>query len=619
MLSAFLLKISVTQLTTLPGDEPWKPPIGIPVPSFGINETYRMYDDPNARNESLTYYPSDSGGFYTHYVDMKDPNATDDGVPSGYGTKAHPCTRIPYNLPSGSIVEVHNEVRWSGPSGEVRIDGAGTASMPVFIRGVNMPRTERSLEVGYYGNAKYIIIEGMSFGNFRCDFYGTDFGASAIVAYENNDRDIQNIVIYNNLIHDHGDWDYEGSEDHDKGGIFIQNRASNIWVLENTVYHCEGTGIGIGPQPQNFHVDDPEIPHHIYIGRNLIYENYQTGLWSKTSRDAIFSQNVAWGHRANAGSSQGGGIGFQYDPKRLWLLFNRLYDNSLGVDTGDNYLGGSEEIYIIGNLIYNCTTEGRGGGTGGGDGMQINGRQDVNVLLNNIYNCPNNGIYNKYYPATLNIFNNIIARCPTVVDFLTAAQTTPDKSTFDYNLLDGTGNIKWNTTYISIGAFIAGTDQGDNCIEADPMFVNPANGDFRLQDASPVNSMEESPKVQVVIDRFRQLYGIDLREDIEGKERTLYDTADLNPQPEDTPSSDTSQNELEQSGSEETDTSASSEENTPQLQEIKTGSEADTSGNTEHKTTGIRNRSDTHRKIFQNFERIYENNNRSLFQKEHFE
>jgi len=40
----------------------WDPPIGIPKPSFGIEETYRMYDDPANRNPELTYHQNAEGG-----------------------------------------------------------------------------------------------------------------------------------------------------------------------------------------------------------------------------------------------------------------------------------------------------------------------------------------------------------------------------------------------------------------------------------------------------------------------------------------------------------------------------------------------------------------------------
>ena len=47
----------------------WEAPIGIPVPEFGIEESYRMYDNVSNRNPALTYVENSEGGFYTHYVD----------------------------------------------------------------------------------------------------------------------------------------------------------------------------------------------------------------------------------------------------------------------------------------------------------------------------------------------------------------------------------------------------------------------------------------------------------------------------------------------------------------------------------------------------------------------
>ena len=44
----------------------WVPPIGIPRPEFGIEETYRMYDNVLNRNSALTYTQNAEGGFYTH-------------------------------------------------------------------------------------------------------------------------------------------------------------------------------------------------------------------------------------------------------------------------------------------------------------------------------------------------------------------------------------------------------------------------------------------------------------------------------------------------------------------------------------------------------------------------
>src|SRR4030042_6434259 len=114
MTTFLLLLITVAHTNTLAVTETWPPPIGIPVPSFGIEETYRMYDEESSRNESLTYYASDSGGYFTHYIDSTDPNATDS---SQYGSIATPRFTVPRDLPAGSIVEIHNGANANGWGG----------------------------------------------------------------------------------------------------------------------------------------------------------------------------------------------------------------------------------------------------------------------------------------------------------------------------------------------------------------------------------------------------------------------------------------------------------------------------------------------------------------------
>src|SRR4030042_642005 len=100
----------------------WTRPIGIPNPTFGINETYRMYDEESARNESLTYQASASGGYFTHYIDNTDPAATDDSNP--YGSIAVPRLTVPRDLPAGSIAEINNGATANG-FGEFNATGVG--------------------------------------------------------------------------------------------------------------------------------------------------------------------------------------------------------------------------------------------------------------------------------------------------------------------------------------------------------------------------------------------------------------------------------------------------------------------------------------------------------------
>ena len=620
MKALFLLLVLLAPANMLVAKETWQPPIGIPVPSFGIEDTYRMYDDPNARNPEMTYRESDSGGFYTHYIDPCDAAATDSG--NSYGSISKPRLSVPRNLPAGSVVEIHNTANQNGWN-YLNISGMGTRQHPIFVRGVNSPYIPCKLELGNAEESHYIIVEDIRFqrGNIKdcqpltdtensylcvrnCDFDGDGTAGYMVgILTWGSGNTLTHSVFYNNTIHDSGTWNPdEATGDKDYHGITMNGNVSYSWIVDNEIYHCEGDGMQINAG------NDADAINHIFAGRNLVYECKQAGLGSKTASDVIFSQNTVYGFR-HSSSADGEGFEVLYDPKRVWHLFNRSYNNKWGFGMGSQNLGTREEIYYIGNLIYDCQTA----------GIRLHNQQNLQVLFNTIYNCPT-GIMHGWYGFSASIYNNVISGCPTAIDLLDQ-HGSEGRSDMDYNLLDGTGNIIWDKTYTDLASFQVGTDQGDHCIEANPMFVDPANGNFNLQDTSPVNNLVESPKVQVVFDRFRQLYGIDLREDIEGKERTIYNIADLNPAPNVVSSSSASREQT--SNNVTTNTSPLSQANAGQIQEESTGSvtgtSSDNSNNTNQRMTGFSNPNNTNRKIFNNFDRLYRHDNMRQLQKEYYE
>ncbi|MDT8302834.1 MAG: hypothetical protein RQ760_15235, partial [Sedimentisphaerales bacterium] len=129
-----LLILSAWSDAALPA---WQPPIGIPAPSFGINENVDMYIGQQytfTDGRGTINYPisSVSGNPYTHYVDKNNSNATDTNNP--YGTESTPRLTIPTTLTEGSVVEIHGGPYTYGS----RIwtwTSQGTAQKPVFIRG----------------------------------------------------------------------------------------------------------------------------------------------------------------------------------------------------------------------------------------------------------------------------------------------------------------------------------------------------------------------------------------------------------------------------------------------------------------------------------------------------
>lgn len=493
----------------------WVPPIGIPSPTFGITQTYRMYDSEANRNPALTYNASPDAGYYTHYVDSTHGSATNDGNP--YGSPSIPRLSPPLDLPAGSVVEIHNASGSNGWS-EFALSGEGTSSLPIFVRGVGAPDVTALLDVGYYGNASYIIVEGIS-AAASAGVFGRDSGAT----FDNNHICIRNceftnasgvdvlswtsnnlkeIVFYANVVHDNGTWDPNVAVgDEDYHGIAIGGPLANMWCIDNEFYHNSGCAVQINGSYDT---------HHMYVGRNIGWQNKQTAFWTKTATDVVFSQNVAYLHRPSS-SSNGGGLGCQYDPKRVWFLFNVSYDNAHGIESGSSNAGGREDWYYLGNVIYHCTY-----------GLTLN---DVScptaavIAANTVYDCQD-GIYNGYYTCKLDIENNILLCSRHYINF-PSDNLTAANSDFGTNLVYGGSGFVWGaTTYGTLSAFQSGTSEGAGSIEADPLFVGASAYDLHVQASSPaINVGSGSGALQTAIARFDTLYDIDIAKDIDGRAR----------------------------------------------------------------------------------------------------
>jgi hypothetical protein len=124
--------------------DPWTPPIGVPMPPFGILESHTMYQgqlydyDNNGTPEGA--YKDAGNGPYTHYVDRSAPNCTDGSNDLNFGTPALPRCTIPGRdgspLKAGSVVEVHGKHDYDYTS-PTDLHFVGTAAKPVFIRGAS--------------------------------------------------------------------------------------------------------------------------------------------------------------------------------------------------------------------------------------------------------------------------------------------------------------------------------------------------------------------------------------------------------------------------------------------------------------------------------------------------
>ena len=354
----FLAIVTIASLCAMASAK-WTPPIGIPVPPFGIEETV------------LDYYPP---GYYTYYIDNTSPNATDTN--NAYGSPAKPRMTLPVttlraDFPAGTVIAIAaGTYTCPAPWNESRLKCRGTPTQPVFIRGLdpnNRPKFIKNITLDT--PSSYTIVENIDFdGATSTTGAGiVVWGASDHIGIRNcvcqngigcfcvepaEDCHISDVVFYKNLVHHKGDYLAEYDQDNHGFAITVwsaeRGSVDRVWVVDNVMHHNSGNGIQI-----NGHTEAKRLQlQHIYVGRNLAYSNKQSGFWVKQAEHVIFSQNIA--HSAlTSGSCIGDGMGCQYGGGHVWFLFNKMWGTPFGIRMADCYDGQGTNEYAIGNVIFN--------------------------------------------------------------------------------------------------------------------------------------------------------------------------------------------------------------------------------------------------------------------------
>ncbi len=529
--------------------ETWIPPIGIPRPEFGIGEDYTMYNNVANRNPNLTYTSNGDGGFYTHYVDNTAQNCSD----STNGTSTSPRCLIPIDLPAGSIVEVHNGAGANGPSGEAIIGGVGSATMPIFIRGVNMPRVEHQMNVGFYINARYLIVEGISFWSggtiarrsdvasggedFEvsyiairdCEFTGDITGGGfGIDKYPGNTNRISNIVLQNNSIHDNGDPTVM-NQDHQIHAVTI-NGGNFTWVLENEMYRNEGNGVQINGGSM---LNAQDNLYNAYVGRNIMHDNKQPGVGIKSVYNAIISQNEMYASDSSILGFQGRGQscgGYQYGPERVWFIFNNCHDIAsgfYGASADDPSLMPGQNNYFVGNLLYrihHLSIFDLDDDTVGdnyeemGTAIANYGGRNRHVVNNTIYDV-DSGI-NTADTDPWFIENNIISKVAANLNrgnhiYLTGYNFELNNNIFYQN--GDSNKIKIYSPVYDVPALQSTYPQAQLNMSVDPLFTDPEGGNFAL--SASTSEAVDNGTISDVYATFEDFYGISISKDFTGLAR----------------------------------------------------------------------------------------------------
>jgi hypothetical protein len=554
----------------------WTPPVGIPTPTFGITQTYRMYDDPANRNVALTYHESASGGFYTHYVDNTDEDATDTlpGGGTNPGTVDLPRLTLPLRLsayipnagagwlPAGSVIEVHGgPYEMSGFTSSTKGPACyadASVDQPIFIRGVGNPHlkatTTTNIGAQWWIYGRGLVIEGFYFDQtclWLSGYNSFPVQNPEYIAIRNNQMVgtpldatysaikvsplasaaiyANHITVYGNDIGYYGDAEYDLDSDGDNSddvmGFVASPHTEYVWITDNYIHHNGGDSIHLG-------ISAARTVRNIYIGRNHMRSDRENAVDIKQCQDIIVSQNVMHDYLQKGRPDDGLGVSIHEGtlaantcPYQIWILYNDIYDcGYAGIATMS-----SDEVYIIGNIVHDV----KGPTTNPSlhckafSAFGFTGTEHHYYIENTVYNCQ------AGYMLLMNSANSVYL-ANNIVDTLTdgtesswenhigITNYTSNATIENCLLYEAGGQAKfWWGSVAKTLAEMQALGQCNGCLEADPQFADADNDDFHLQPTSPaIDAGTSAGVVQEVSNRFEQLYGLDIRKDTEGKART---------------------------------------------------------------------------------------------------
>ena len=533
----------------------WLPPLGIPMPDFGIKETHYMYADALYDfGNGPEAYPDAGNGPYTHYVDNNDQNATDSDNP--YGRPNQPRLTIPTNLAAGSVVEVHggtadNPYYRSSGSSWVGWTLNGSSDAPIFVRGIDggsgKPQLHLEAEtLTLRISGQYYIMEQLDLLDVSpVPWNDTDHHVAirhcathgkppAPGGYSLTPRYADDVVYYDNHIYDNGNPLYE--DENDIHGIQVGYNTSRIWILDNHIHGNGGDAVQVNSGTAT---PEEQWARYIYIGRNEMHGDGENAVDLKTCRDVVVSQNDCHTYYptdfAHSGSD-GTVLVVHYDPKDIWFLFNRVHEGINGLRNN-----GSVQTHVLGNVFYDIhhdpdDAEYDPDSTWqGGHAIISWATTNLYIVDNAIYDC-DAGIG---YPGggqgiAVHIKGNIISHLaqPSHHVSILVGDVSDNSSLADclMYLPDGSARIRWggSSPMYNIPMFQAAfPGQGGGCLDADPLYVNASNGDFRLQAGSPALGGQAVP--DAAYSDFESQYGLDIRCDADGRPRPTAGVWDLGP------------------------------------------------------------------------------------------
>jgi len=163
----------------------YTPPIGIPAPDFGIDETAPAHPANWPATEAVGYY----------YIDSDHTAATDEN--NDYGFPDKPRISIPYNttLAAGSYIEVAPSTS-TYPGGNLRFDCS--LAQPCWFRGADQSNMPTFTSLILLQQGQYAIVENLNISGSGTERVGITLGHPGS-DYSSSHYSVRNNTISNNV------------------------------------------------------------------------------------------------------------------------------------------------------------------------------------------------------------------------------------------------------------------------------------------------------------------------------------------------------------------------------------------------------------------------------------
>ena len=297
------------------------------------------------------------------------------------------------------------------------------------------------------------------------DLMGAD--AHGIAVYGTSAPDsVHNIVIDGNELYDL----ILGSSE----GLVLNGNVSQFIISNNILHDCDNIGIDFIGFENTAPISDYDQARNGIVSNNTIYNissfgnpaygnSYSAGgVYVDGGRDIVIKQNTI--SQTDIGieiASEHHGKATSY----ITVKDNLLYNNRMaGIAMGgyDAERGSTENCFIINNTLYNNDTLEDGNGE-----ILLQFDTQDNIIKNNIFYANDQGLMIGN-PFTENI-NNVV----------------------DYNLYFSSAGItdsewEWQSnSFQGFNTYTLATGNDSHSLFLDPLFTDPANGDYTLQAGSP--------------------------------------------------------------------------------------------------------------------------------------